>query len=184
MTSWNKGNSGTIDNPGANKKVRWVRDVALAWDSDECLPFPFPRNPTGYARMWHDGANIYAHQFVCTLTHGPRPSPRHDAAHSCGNGHEGCVNRRHLSWKTKSENQKEGWQQGRRGKLTAEQAAAIRLDTRAPHVIAAEYGVNERNVRKIQSGKGWTGGTRGFKPGDPRNPLRAENRAVPSAQCE
>src|SRR5690606_20841041 len=28
----------------------------------------------------------------------PRPTPRHEAAHSCGNGHLGCCNPRHLRW--------------------------------------------------------------------------------------
>lgn len=42
---------------------------------------------------------------MCQKAHGDPPSPKHDAAHSCGRGHEGCVNPNHLSWKTKKQNQ-------------------------------------------------------------------------------
>jgi hypothetical protein len=113
------------------------------------------------------GKMIYAHQLVCALTHGSRPSPKHDAAHSCGNGHQGCVNRRHLSWQTKSANQKDGWKKrGRqRYKLTPEQVAQIKAIKGLEPVLytAARYDVNERTIRKIQSGEGWKLGTYAFR---------------------
>jgi hypothetical protein len=35
---------------------------------------------------------------------GPPPTPEHEAAHSCGKGHEGCIAPGHLEWKTPAEN--------------------------------------------------------------------------------
>jgi hypothetical protein len=40
-------------------------------------------------------------------------------------------------------------------KLTADQAEAIRADTRFLKVIAKEYGVSEATVSLIRNGKGW-----------------------------
>src|SRR5690606_34039285 len=45
-----------------------------------------------------------ASRVVCEIVNGPPPSPDHQAAHLCGKGHLGCVNPRHLSWKTVIEN--------------------------------------------------------------------------------
>jgi hypothetical protein len=47
---------------------------------------------------------VFAHRFVCQEVHGAPPSDRHHAAHSCGKGHEGCINPRHLRWATPLEN--------------------------------------------------------------------------------
>jgi hypothetical protein len=41
---------------------------------------------------------------MCLLAHGEPPSAEHQAAHSCGKGHLGCVNPKHLRWATPSEN--------------------------------------------------------------------------------
>jgi hypothetical protein len=74
------------------------------------------------------GDTLYAHRLMCQLAHGDPPTPDHIAAHSCGRGHEGCVNPNHLSWKTYSENEldkrvhgttRNPWW-GKKGKLTRE----------------------------------------------------------------
>ena len=76
---------------------------------DECLIWPFNRSSKhGYAviRKEHFGSGM-AHRSMCIVAHGPPPTDKHEAAHSCGKGHKGCVNPRHLSWKTPTENNRD-----------------------------------------------------------------------------
>jgi hypothetical protein len=98
---------------------------------------------------------------MCEHRHGPAPTPGHQAAHTCGNGHNGCVNPWHLNWKTPAENQCERYQQqGRimpRQRLTPEQVDEIRSlkDRERVVEIARRFQVTEANIRQIQSGKIW-----------------------------
>jgi hypothetical protein len=48
-----------------------------------------------------------AHRAMCRLIHGNPPTPKHQAAHSCGNGRRGCVHPGHLRWATDAENRAE-----------------------------------------------------------------------------
>lgn len=88
--------------PGA--LPQFIRDVALKHSSDECLIWPFACDANGYGRMNKGGNSQLAHRVVCELVHGPAPTKKHNAAHSCGRGDKGCVSPRHLSWKTPKEN--------------------------------------------------------------------------------
>lgn len=73
--------------------------------SDDCIPWPFHRKINGYGEVSkRDGRTGLAHRRVCEGVNGPPPAPGMVAAHSCGNGHLGCVNPRHLRWATYSEN--------------------------------------------------------------------------------
>lgn len=120
---WNKGNGAAY---------LWImahKDYA----GDDCLPWPFSSNWDGYPHFGYEGKCLKAGRFLCTLVNGPPPTPKHQAAHSCGNGNKGCMNRNHFSWKTDSENQldrrKHGTHDlagGNRTKLTPEQVAEIR----------------------------------------------------------
>ena len=74
------------------------------WVGEECLPWPFAHNAVGYGSVLFDGAVIGAHRAMCILARGPAPTLGHQAAHSCGNGHLGCVNPRHLDWATPKKN--------------------------------------------------------------------------------
>lgn len=81
----------------------FYRDVVVPYDGDECLIWPYARTPAGYGVL--DGHKIkVVSRRLCEEAYGPPPTPKHHAAHSCGNGHLGCVTRRHLSWKTPKEN--------------------------------------------------------------------------------
>jgi hypothetical protein len=73
-------------------------------DTDACIPWPHCTTIDGYGRINVDGTTIGAHVHVATLAHGPKPSAEHECCHSCGNGHLGCVNPRHLYWGTRSDN--------------------------------------------------------------------------------
>lgn len=82
---------------------RFACEVAGA-ETDKCIPWPYGGTADGYGRINVDGKPIGAHVHVATLAHGPKPSSRHECCHSCGNGHLGCVNPRHLYWGTRSDN--------------------------------------------------------------------------------
>lgn len=95
---------------GTGKAMRgdpalFLTSVAAAYDGDDCLPWPYSRNENGYGTLYAPkGETTVASRAVCELVHGPAPSDTHMAAHSCGKGHEGCVNPKHLRWATPLEN--------------------------------------------------------------------------------
>jgi hypothetical protein len=151
-----KGQSTTPDDPGQSIIMLWIRDVALPYQNDACLIWPFARSRDGYGNFGREGKNIKAHRYICTLVKGEPPTPDHHAAHSCGRGPDGCVSPIHLSWKTPAENFLEGQKHPRR-KLTAEQVIEIRAlkDLERVQDIAERFGVTECNIRKIQAGKLW-----------------------------
>lgn len=93
--------------------ARYFRDTVLAYEGDDCLAWPFCRDRNGYGKM---GGKIVS-RLVCEKEHGPPPTPAHEAAHSCGKGHEACVAKRHLSWKTRAENASERVIHGKNRKL-------------------------------------------------------------------
>lgn len=88
---------------GKGKAFTWLK-AHVDFQGDVCLPWPFCRDRKGYGALWHNGRGHWAHRLMCTLMHGDPPTPKHQAAHECGKGHYGCVNPRHLFWKTSSEN--------------------------------------------------------------------------------
>lgn len=152
-------------NKGNGKTIKWLRAHA-GHEGDDCLIWPFSKS-NGYGMFGYLGELHYAHRFMCELAHGPSPEG-YDASHSCGNGHKGCCNPRHVSWKSKSDNQydrahhgtKNTW--GPRGKLTpqiAEQIKALK-GTAPQRVLAARFGVSRSNISNIQCGRQWPVETR------------------------
>lgn len=128
------------------------------FDGESCLTWPFGGRDNGYGTLVFDGEHLSAHRQMCVLVNGPAPSPAHEAAHSCGKGHEGCVHPKHLSWKTPVENQADKIAHGtdNRGErhpfamLTEEAVRSIRQRYRPRQVtyaaLAAEYGVTPAAV--------------------------------------
>lgn len=92
-------------NRGKGTAIKWLRDH-VSYAGDGCLTWPFARNPgKGYGVLAYNGETHYAHRFMCELVRGPAPTPKHQAGHLCGLGHEGCVHPLHIVWKTNTENQ-------------------------------------------------------------------------------
>jgi DNA-binding transcriptional regulator YiaG len=89
-----------------------------------------------------------------------------DAAHSCGKGHEGCVNPAHLRWDTRSGNFSDKLAHGtdNRGekspvsKLTESDVIKIRemRGTVSQSQLAKMFNIDQSNVSKIQSGHSWS----------------------------
>jgi hypothetical protein len=98
-----------------------------------CLIWPFRRKANGRAAIGTGSGQ--AHRLMCEIVHGLAPFPGAQATHDCGNGHLGCVNPRHLSWKTTRENALDRWTHGTMAscerapaaKITKQIAAEIRL---------------------------------------------------------
>ncbi|MCW5692552.1 MAG: hypothetical protein KIT48_09315 [Pseudolabrys sp.] len=139
----------------------------VSYTGDDCLIWPFSRDPY-YGRGRIGAMNgskkmFWAHRMMCELVNGPPPSPAHQAAHECGKGHEGCVNPRHLSWKTQSGNaldrlrhgHRMGNRRGNKTRFTANQIEELRADLAAGRTtvaLAAKYKV-ARSVITFWKGK-------------------------------
>ena len=97
--------------------VEWLEDHKDYSHDEWCLIWPFAKESRVGRGMLHDRSGTiktkWAHRAMCELAHGPAPADKPQAAHSCGNGHTGCVNPRHLSWKSNSENQIDRTRHGR-----------------------------------------------------------------------
>jgi len=143
--------------------IQWLKEHSSYPRQDWCLIWPFS-TARGYGHFGHLGVSYYAHVYMCELVHGPAPTDRHQAAHSCGMGHESCVNPHHLSWKTPEENQQDkrlhgtAQKHGRlRFKLSMEEVAHIRaLAGQKTHdELARLFGVSRRNIGAIIDGRSW-----------------------------
>lgn len=144
---------------------RFLEDVVLPYMGEDCLFWPYSRNNYGYGKFWCDGRIQSVHRLVCEATHGPAPTPSHEAAHSCGNGHLGCVAATHLSWKTSKENAADKIVHGTtnegsrnpQAKLTEETVLAIKAleGTMTQRAIAAQFGVSYKLVNSIFRGTSW-----------------------------
>ena len=133
-----------------------------------------------------NGKLEYAHRFMCQLVHGDPPTDKHQAAHSCGNGHLGCVNPKHLTWKTPEANQQDKREHGRaytdggRYKLTPADVAEIRAmrGKKTQDEMAKMFGVSRRNIGAVLSGRSWPTG--GYSPrGFAVTPYRRAKVATP-----
>jgi hypothetical protein len=144
---------------------RYLRDVVLAYDGDECLIWPYSRTAKGYALIYDGENNAVVSRLVCDAVHGAPPTLMHDAAHSCGKGHEGCVTKRHLSWKTRAENcadklvhgtEQRGSRNGaaKLGEPAVREILALKGKW-SQSEIAGMYGVSQTAISHIHRGRSW-----------------------------
>lgn len=155
----------TIRKSAANGELfAWIK-AHVDHVGDECLPWPFARKSNGYGKVVVDGAQIVASRMMCILAHGEPPTPRHEASHSCGKGHEGCMNPGHLRWDTPEGNQADKVLHGTdnrgekqwKSKLTEADVLEIRslLGIVPQSEIAKRFGIDPSSVSNIKSGKNW-----------------------------
>ena len=144
---------------------KWLLEH-VSYEGDDCLSWPFGGRNNGYGTLVFNGNHTSAHRQMCTLVHGDPPSPRHEAAHSCGNGHLGCVNPRHLRWATPEENQADKLLHGTHNR--GERSGSARLKERQVHAIrkmlasghkraeiARRFGVTDGCIKGIAYRKTW-----------------------------
>lgn len=143
--------------------LKWLHAHAKH-TADECLIWPFSNFPTGYGQVRYLGRSFKASRVMCIIAHGA-PSPRMEAAHSCGKGHEGCVNPAHLRWDTPKGNcadraehgtENRGEKQGG-SKLTEAQVREIRSqkNTRMQRELAKDYGVSRMTISDVLHRRTW-----------------------------
>lgn len=144
--------------------MAWI-EANKGYDGPDCLTWPFARGHDGRGRLnrMHDAPQ--AHRMMCLAVHGPPPSDLHEAAHSCGRGHEGCCAPHHLRWATHVENMDDQLVHGTRArgersggaKLTEGDVRAIRsLKGRATQrAIGDRFGVDAETVGNIHRRETW-----------------------------
>jgi hypothetical protein len=140
---------------------RYYREVVIPYQGDECLFWPFTRRDFTYARMWHEGRMQYVSRLICEEENGPPPSPLHQAAHNCGNGHLGCVARKHMRWATPKENNDDRIIHGTIAfsarRLREDDLRKIRASNDSTARIAQQLGLVPSTVRRARNrmkGKG------------------------------
>lgn len=145
--------------------LEWMR-AHLNYDGGECLIFPYGKHSAGYGALVDGGKRYLAHRWVCEKIYGPSPAGKTEAAHSCGNGHLGCVNPKHLRWATHLENVDDRDDHGRtkRGdenansRLSEDNVTDIfALKSSAEHYqdIADRFGVSSGTIHDIWAGRSW-----------------------------
>lgn len=149
-----------------SEPLEFLRHTVIPYeDKNACLLWPFSKAGDGYGRIGMGGKRVKVHRYVCEDIYGSPPTPKHEAAHSCGNGHLGCVNPHHLSWKTRAENFADKLihdthNRGERNgfaKITEAQARAVlSLKGKASRSeISKTTGVSLANVSHIHCGHSW-----------------------------
>lgn len=143
---------------------KWIDDHADV-ESDDCLIWPFSRNLYGYGQINISGTPVGVHRIMCERANGAAPSDKHEAAHSCGNGHLGCVQPKHLRWATSAENSADTYAHGtiNRGVkngsavLSEDQVREIRANRHllSERKLAAAYGVSRSTVSDIIHRRNW-----------------------------
>lgn len=132
---------------------------------DDCLSWPFSRDHRGYGRITDEGVQRSASRTMCALAYGPPTDDDMQAAHSCGNGHLGCINPKHLRWDTVTGNHadkivhgteikgSDQWQ----AKLTEDEVRHIRASRGAilQRDLAERFGVSQTAISKIQRRVAW-----------------------------
>src|SRR5574343_483105 len=142
--------------------AREFLERAIAYTGDDCLIWPYWRSEHGYAKITINRQSLIVPRLVCVRVHGEPPTDT-EAAHSCGNGAEGCITPNHLRWATMLENAAdtiahERTQRGERQihhKLTEDDIREIRrigtsVDTR---LTAERFGVDRKHLYAILSRK-------------------------------
>lgn len=146
--------------------LNYIDTVVMHWTSDGCFIWPYQRDNHGYSRVrLPNGKDGKAHRLVCEMVNGPPPTPSHHAAHSCGNGHRGCVSPKHLRWATPAENQLDRYKHGTmlkgerqwKSKLTASKVREIRqkAHTVSNSQLAREYNVTPGAIDLVVKRKNW-----------------------------
>lgn len=142
---------------------KFIRENSSA-TTDECILWPFSTYKNGYGQCWFSGRLIPAHRAMAIVAIGNPPTPRHQAAHSCGV--RTCVNPLHLRWMTQSQNELDKRRHGtaqigeRNGgaRLRIPQVLHIcsLLSSLSDREIGPLFGVDRKTISAIRFGKTWT----------------------------
>lgn len=143
--------------------IKFLLETAINHKAGECILWPYAKSSSGHAIICISGRNVPAARYLCQKVNGNPPSPTHETAHSCGNGHLGCVHPSHLRWATKSENEHDKVEHGTsnrgercaKSKLTRETVEEIRSDPSPIRETADKFGITFQTVSDIKRRKSW-----------------------------
>jgi hypothetical protein len=132
----------------------------------ECIPWPYATFSSGVGHAHWEGRSISASRLMCILAHGEPPFTKAEAAHSCGNGHKGCVNPNHLRWDTRKGNADDMIKHGtlttgaRNGMATlTEDAVRSILGYKGKGISQSQvgviFGISQTHVGDIWRGRRW-----------------------------
>lgn len=131
----------------------WLR-ANIGFTGEECLIWPFARHTDGSAAI----ASRYSRQAartMCILSHGEPPTRNHQAAHECGQGHRGCVNPRHLAWKSPADNSADKSKHGTQVRGEGHPSAKLNeLRVRAIRALSPGFGIDD--LAEIFGVHAWT----------------------------
>lgn len=131
--------------------------IAMEYRGDNCVIWPYSKNSQGYANLQVDGKKRLVFRIICEHFNGASKIGQ-EAAHSCGNGHRGCIAGKHLRWATHIENEEDKKIHGtlpqgethHSAKLTREDVINIRImyDTMQYRQkdIGAMFGVSQATI--------------------------------------
>lgn len=143
--------------------LKWIEDH-VNYDGDKCLIWPYASGGRGDAVVLHEGRMRSGSRVMCEFVHGiPDPALELECAHSCGNGHLGCMNPKHLRWDTRSGNfaDKLIHNTDNRGEkninaiLREEDVVEILRSNDSLAVLSAKYGVTKSTVSAIRTRRLW-----------------------------
>lgn len=145
--------------------IRFLEEVVIPYGGSDCLTWPYGTSSGGYAQIYIGGKMVQATRYVCALVHGEPPTPSHEAAHSCGKGHTGCISPVHLRWATSAENKSDKLIHGTHNRGERQGSSKLREDqvreilalkgVETQQSIANRFGVARPTVAKIHNGTNW-----------------------------
>jgi len=102
---WRKYGNPTAGFPKRGEVMDYLLTALESKETVECISWPYATNgKEGRAVVKFEGRMRIASRLMCIFKHGQPPTEKHEAAHTCNNGHLGCINPNHLVWKTPKEN--------------------------------------------------------------------------------
>lgn len=141
--------------------ILWIHEVAIKFDENKCLIWPFGSDGSGRGRIRLNGKPDRAHRYICFLVNGLSSTEKPHALHSCGNGHIGCVNPNHIYWGSAKDNAADRSSHGRlsgekngRCKLKDSDVLEIRKQQGkiSQRVLAERFGVSQPLISLILKG--------------------------------
>lgn len=142
-------------------KIDYIEHIAMRHRSGECLIWPYRLDRDGYPLFASDHPFLpsRAHQYLCVKVRGPKPTERHEMAHTCGV--RACMNPHHVQWKSRKQNQDDRITHGthdhgdrsKHAKLTNAQAAEIRSSSESYGNLARKYGVSKGVIAGVKTCK-------------------------------
>jgi len=160
------GSAGVAKAPRKIRSLSWL-EQHVDHQGDDCLTWPYSRDTYGYAGTVTVNKNATkAHRWMCAAVNGEPETPDMQCCHSCGNGHLGCVNPKHLRWGTAADNALDRVMHGRSGRgenhpksrFTAEQVIEIKRQLAAGQRgadIARTFNVSRKTIGGISEGRVW-----------------------------